>query len=214
MDTPPLVFFEEIAKIKAVFNQEPIFLKVLTSFIEEIFDFLPFLVQQDGAPTHSANRTQRWLRYIVPDLLSKLALPLSNPDRSLKDFLDGVPWKSMHVLTVIYQSPLWGGVSLEREWAEILTEFFFGWGRQKMTTLLFHMNLWEYQVMPFQKDYQLWTNRLMLSIRLKVIWKHTKNDRQQLYDVCTCNIVQINGVNNPVIGVWYSLTLYRFDNFF
>ena len=51
-----------------------------------MFENQPFLFQQDGAPAHTANSTQEWLRNEIPDFISKEEWPPSSADLNPLDF--------------------------------------------------------------------------------------------------------------------------------
>ena len=51
-----------------------------------MFNYRPFLFQQDGAPAHTAKVNQEWLRKNIPDFISKEEWPPSSPDLNPMDF--------------------------------------------------------------------------------------------------------------------------------
>ncbi|KAI6646352.1 hypothetical protein LOD99_9223 [Oopsacas minuta] len=57
-----------------------------TDLGQMMFENQPFIFQQDGAPAHTANSTQEWLRTNIPDFISKVEWPSSSPDLNPLDF--------------------------------------------------------------------------------------------------------------------------------
>ncbi|KAI6653034.1 hypothetical protein LOD99_3870 [Oopsacas minuta] len=85
-----------------------------------MFENQPFIFQQDGAPTHTANSTQRWLQTNIPDFISKVELPLSC-QTSTSRFLSVVHFR----VSACSKSHISIGSlrqSLMREWAKIPQE--------------------------------------------------------------------------------------------
>lgn len=113
-----LVFVPEGVKINAQNYEEHILEPVVKHLSQTMFEGGNFLFQQDGAPAHTANRTQNWLRANVPDFLSKEEWPPSSPDLNPMDFCVwsvleknacGKPHQTVEALKR----------SLQREWAKL-----------------------------------------------------------------------------------------------
>ena len=51
-----------------------------------MFNKEPFVFQQDGAPAHTSDISQSWLRKNIPDFISKEEWPPSSPDLNPMDF--------------------------------------------------------------------------------------------------------------------------------
>ena len=58
-------------KINAVTYQNLVLEPVVKDLGVNMFGNQPFLFQQDGAPAHTANSTQEWLRIEIPDFIAK-----------------------------------------------------------------------------------------------------------------------------------------------
>ena len=82
----PLVFIPVGVKINALTYQNLILEPILKELKVNMFENQPFLFQQDGAPAHTANSTQEWLRNELPDFISKEEWPPSSPDLNPLDF--------------------------------------------------------------------------------------------------------------------------------
>ena len=76
----PLVFIPMGVKINAVTYQNLVLEPVVKDLGVNMFGNQPFLFQQDGAPAHTANSTQEWLRIEIPDFIAKEEWPPSSPD--------------------------------------------------------------------------------------------------------------------------------------
>ena len=82
----PLIFVPSGVKINAATYKELILEPVVKDLSQIMFKNESFLFQQDGAPAHTANITQSWLRTEIPDFISKVEWPPSSPDLNLMDF--------------------------------------------------------------------------------------------------------------------------------
>ena len=82
----PLVFVPVGAKINSSTYQKLILEPVLKDLSKTIFNKEPFLFQQDGAPAHTSNISQNWLRENIPDFITKEEWPPSIPDLNPMDF--------------------------------------------------------------------------------------------------------------------------------
>ncbi|KAI6651279.1 hypothetical protein LOD99_5427 [Oopsacas minuta] len=51
-----------------------------------MFNGEPFIFQQDGAPAHTANSTQTWLKHNFPGFIQKTEWPPYSPDLKPMDF--------------------------------------------------------------------------------------------------------------------------------
>ena len=81
-----LVFIPMGVKINAVTYQNLVLEPVVKDLGVNMFGNQPFLFQQDGAPAHTANSTQEWLRIEIPDFIAKEEWPPSSPDVNPLDF--------------------------------------------------------------------------------------------------------------------------------
>ena len=105
-------------KIKAVTYEELILEPVVKHLSQNMFGGGPFLFQQDGAPAHTANKTQKWLQENVPDFLSKDEWPPSSPDLNPMDFCVWSVLES-NACAKAHRSVEALKLTLEREWAKI-----------------------------------------------------------------------------------------------
>ena len=81
----PLIFVERGVKI----NTESYINAILTSSLEEMkkhFKDAGFTFQQDGAPSHTSNKTQQWCKTNFPNFSPKNIWPSSSPDLNPMDF--------------------------------------------------------------------------------------------------------------------------------
>ena len=76
----PLIFVPPEVKINSSTYQQLILDPVVKDLSKTMFNKEPFLFQQDGAPAHTSNVSQNWLRKNVPDFISKEEWPPSSPD--------------------------------------------------------------------------------------------------------------------------------------
>ena len=67
----PLVFVPSGVKINASSYRELILEPVVKNLGQTVFNEKSFVFQQDGAPAHTANSTQDWLRRNIPGFISK-----------------------------------------------------------------------------------------------------------------------------------------------
>ncbi|KAI6660612.1 hypothetical protein LOD99_10389 [Oopsacas minuta] len=82
----PLIFIPEGVKINAATYRQLILEPVIKHSSRNIFRNQPFVFQQDGAPAHTANITQKWLHENISGFLSKEEWPPSSPDLNPMDF--------------------------------------------------------------------------------------------------------------------------------
>ena len=82
----PLVFVPVGAKINSSTYQKLILEPVAKDLSKTMFNKEPFLFQQDGAPAHTSNISQNWLRENIPDFITKEDWPPSSPDLNPMDF--------------------------------------------------------------------------------------------------------------------------------
>lgn len=81
-----LIFIPEGVRITAKVYRKLVLEPVLKKCSSKLFKNEPWTFQQDGAPAHTANATQKWLRHEIPDFVSKLEWPPSSPDLNPMDF--------------------------------------------------------------------------------------------------------------------------------
>ncbi|KAI6652393.1 hypothetical protein LOD99_7407 [Oopsacas minuta] len=82
----PLVFVPVGVKINSSTYQKLILKLVVKDLSKTMFNKEPFLFQQDGAPAHTSNISQNWLRENIPDFITKEEWPPSSPDLNPMDF--------------------------------------------------------------------------------------------------------------------------------
>eukprot|EP00800_Vazella_pourtalesii_P015855 TRINITY_DN4383_c0_g1_i5.p1 TRINITY_DN4383_c0_g1~~TRINITY_DN4383_c0_g1_i5.p1 ORF type:complete len:293 (-),score=7.56 TRINITY_DN4383_c0_g1_i5:556-1434(-) len=82
----PLIFVPVGVKINSAIYQKLILDPVVKDLSSSMFNKEPFLFQQDGAPAHTSNISQSWLRKNIPDFISKEEWPPSSPDLNPMDF--------------------------------------------------------------------------------------------------------------------------------
>ena len=80
----PLVFVPPGAKINSISYQELILEPVVKDLSEVMFSGESFLFQQDGAPAHTSNSTQSWLRNNISDFVSKEEWPSYSSDQCME----------------------------------------------------------------------------------------------------------------------------------
>jgi len=118
----PLIFVKEGAKINSNSYIEDI-LTPAHAQMKKHFKDRPFTFQQDGAPSHTANKTQDWCEHHFPSFWRKELWPPSSPDLNPLDFcvwsiLEKEACATAHDNTETLKK------SLEREWAKIPQETF------------------------------------------------------------------------------------------
>ena len=106
-----LYLYPKGVKISAIIYRQLILDPVVKHMSKNMFNNTPFIFQQDGAPTHTANISQMWLRENIPGFITKEQWPPSSPDLNPIDFSI---W-DMQSLTII-----WLKTSLIREWKKLL----------------------------------------------------------------------------------------------
>ena len=82
----PLVFVPEGVKISAITYRQLILDTVVKHMSKNMFNNGPFIFQQDGAPAHTANTSQIWLRENIFGFITKEQWPPSSPDLNPMDF--------------------------------------------------------------------------------------------------------------------------------
>ena len=117
----PLVFILPGVKYNAVKYLELVLKPIVKDLGKTMFNNRPFLFQQDGAPAHTANINQEWLRTNIPDFISKEEWPPSSSDLNPLDFsiwsiLETNACSTSHKSIESLKS------SLCREWARIPQE--------------------------------------------------------------------------------------------
>jgi len=118
----PLIFVKEGAKINAKSYIEDILTPVQVE-MKKHFKDRPFTFQQDGAPSHTANKTQDWCERHFPAFWRKELWPPSSPDLNPLDFcvwsiLEKEACATAHDSTETLKK------SLARQWAKIPQETF------------------------------------------------------------------------------------------
>ena len=71
----PLIFVSEGVKINSKTYQDLILEPVVKNLTHTMFSGESFLFQQDGAPAHTSNSTQDWLKANIPDIIRKEEWP-------------------------------------------------------------------------------------------------------------------------------------------
>ena len=82
----PLIFVPPGTKISSLSYQELILEPIVKDLNQTMFSGEPFLFQQNGAPAHTSNSTQSWLRNNISDFISKEEWPLYSPDLNPMDY--------------------------------------------------------------------------------------------------------------------------------
>ena len=82
----PTGFHPTGRKVNAVKYQELVLNPIVRGLGKTMFNYRPFLFQQDGAPAQTAKVNQEWLRKNIPDFISKEEWPPSSPDLNPMDF--------------------------------------------------------------------------------------------------------------------------------
>ena len=119
----PLVFVPPGVKINSISYQELILEPVVKDLSEVVFSGESFLFQQDGAPAHTSNSTQFWLRNNISDFVSKEEWPPYSPDLNPMDYsiwsiLESKACAKSHTSIQSLKT------SLIKEWAKIPQETF------------------------------------------------------------------------------------------
>ena len=100
----PLIFVKEGVKVNTDSYVNDILTPALAS-MKEKFKNKSFTFQQDGAPSHTSKKTQKWCKEHFPSFWTKDLWPPSSPDLNPMDFCVGVFWKKKPVLHPI---TIWG----------------------------------------------------------------------------------------------------------
>lgn len=113
----PLIFVKEGAKVNTNVYIDDILAPALRD-MKEHFKRENFTFQQDGAPSHTSNKTQAWCRDNFPRFWSKELWPPSSPDLNPMDFsvwsmLETEACRSPHTTVESLK------VSLVKAWAKI-----------------------------------------------------------------------------------------------
>ena len=116
----PLIFVPQGAKVNTNAYIETILTPALQA-AKKHFKDKPFIFQQDGAPSHTSKKTQKWCQDHFPGFWSKEVWPPSSPDLNPMDFcvwsfLEADACVSSHVSVGALKS------SLEKAWAKIPQE--------------------------------------------------------------------------------------------
>ena len=82
----PLIFVPPGVKINSTTYRELILGPVIKDLSVKMFNGGPFVFQQDGAPAHTSNATQGWLRENISDFVSKEDWPPYSPDLNPMDY--------------------------------------------------------------------------------------------------------------------------------
>ena len=93
----PLIFVPAGVKIDTQTYRERILEQVIQDLSKTMFSGKPFVFQQDGAPAHTSNATQAWLRSNNPDFIKKEEWPPYSPDLNPMDYSIWSIWKRGHV---------------------------------------------------------------------------------------------------------------------
>ena len=116
----PLIFVPQGAKVNTNAYIETILTPALQA-VKKHFKDKPFIFQQDGAPSHTSKKTQKWCQDHFPGFWSKEVWPPSSPDLNPMDFcvwslLEADACVSSHVSVGALKS------SVEKAWAKIPQE--------------------------------------------------------------------------------------------
>lgn len=82
----PLHFVEPGVKMDAKYYQEEVLMKVVKPLNNSLFEGQHWTFQQDSAPSHKANTTQKWLEKNVPDFINRDQWPSASPDLNPLDY--------------------------------------------------------------------------------------------------------------------------------
>ena len=118
-----LIFVPPGVKISAETYRELILEPIVKKCGQKLFRNRPWTFQQDGAPAHTANVTQAWLRREIPDFWAKDEWPPSSPDLNPLDFC---AWGILerNACAKAHTSLEALKLSLKREWDKIPQEVF------------------------------------------------------------------------------------------
>ena len=116
----PIIFVPQGAKVNTNAYIETILTPALQA-VKKHFKDKPFIFQQDGAPSHTSKKTQKWCQDDFPGFWSKEVWPPSSPDLNPMDFcvwsvLEADACASSHVSVEALKS------SLEKAWAKMPQE--------------------------------------------------------------------------------------------
>ena len=116
----PIIFVPQGAKVNTNAYIETILTPALQA-AKKHFKDKPFIFQQDGAPSHTSKKTQKWCQDDFPGFWSKEVWPPSSPDLNPMDFcvwsvLEADACASSHVSVEALKS------SLEKAWAKMPQE--------------------------------------------------------------------------------------------
>ena len=116
----PIIFVPQGAKVNTNAYIETILTPALQA-AKKHFKDKPFIFQQDGAPSHTSKKTQKWCQAHFPGFWSKEVWPPSSPDLNPMDFcvwsvLEADACASSHVSVEALKS------SLEKAWAKMPQE--------------------------------------------------------------------------------------------
>ena len=81
-----LIFVPEGVKINSKTYQDLILEPVVRNPTHTMFFGESFIFQQDGAPAHTSNTTQEWLKANIPDFIRKEEWPPCSPDLNPLDY--------------------------------------------------------------------------------------------------------------------------------
>ena len=129
----------------------PALVEMKKHFRDEVFTF-----QQDGAPSHIANKTQTWCEHHSPRFWRKELWPLSSPDLNPLDFC---VWSILEkeACTTAHTNNEALKKSIKREWAKIPQQTFRAAAKSFRTAyiiilLAFHLKIYtflETKLLPF-----------------------------------------------------------------
>ena len=116
----PIIFVPQGVKVNTNVYIDTILTPALQA-AKKHFKDKPFIFQQDGAPSHTSKKTQKWCQDHFPGFWSKEVWPPSSPDLNPMDFcvwsvLEADACASSHVSVEALKS------SLEKAWAKMSKE--------------------------------------------------------------------------------------------
>ena len=116
----PIIFVPQGVKVNTNVYIDTILTPALQA-AKKHFKDKPFIFQQDGAPSHTSKKTQKWCQDHFPGFWSKEVWPPSSPDLNPMDFcvwsvLEADACASSHVSVEALKS------SLEKAWAKMSQE--------------------------------------------------------------------------------------------
>ena len=82
----PLIFVRAGVKINSTTYCELILEPVVKNLSQNMFNGGSFIFQQDGAPAHTSNASQTWLRKNIPQFIKKDEWPPYSPDLNPMDY--------------------------------------------------------------------------------------------------------------------------------